>query len=175
MQAVRIHHWKAIPKKNHYAVVAGQFPALAGRAGCKIQYVFWAILRARNHRGKIPGAGRRVQCGAQPDEASNTLTRRPATHHHAPDSRARLQRGCGLDIDADWLRTLPFRVHGLSVAWSWLRPDQVRVQSGAAASSRPVHGHGLVASVSMIVETARPFRVYYAATSRPQNPSLAKG
>ncbi len=40
-------------------------------------------------RGKIPEAGRRVQCGAQPDEASNTLTRRPATHHHASDSRAR--------------------------------------------------------------------------------------
>ena len=34
-----------------------------------------AILRARNHRGRTPGAGRRVQCGAQPDEASKTLTR----------------------------------------------------------------------------------------------------
>ena len=53
-----------------------------------------AILQARNHRGKIPGAGRRVQCGAQPDEASNTLTRRPATHNPATDSRARLQSGC---------------------------------------------------------------------------------
>jgi len=29
-----------------------------------------------------------VQCGAQPDEASNTLTRRTATYHHASDSRA---------------------------------------------------------------------------------------
>jgi hypothetical protein len=29
-----------------------------------------------------------VQCGAQPVEASNTLTRRPATHNHASDSRA---------------------------------------------------------------------------------------
>ena len=36
-----------------------------------------------------PGAGRRVQSGAQPDEARNRLTRRPATHHHASDSRAR--------------------------------------------------------------------------------------
>jgi len=42
----------------------------------------------QNPRGKIPGAGRRVQCGAQPDEASNTLTRRPVTYHHASDSRA---------------------------------------------------------------------------------------
>ena len=57
------------------------------------------ILRAQNHRGKIPGAGRRVQCGAQPAEASKTLTRRPATHHHAPDSRARPH------ATADWLRT----------------------------------------------------------------------
>ena len=46
------------------------------------------MLRAQNPRGKIPGAGRRVQCGAQPVEASNTLTRRPATHNHASDSRA---------------------------------------------------------------------------------------
>ena len=42
----------------------------------------------QNPRGEIPGAGRRVQCGAQPNEASNTLTRRPATYHHASDSRA---------------------------------------------------------------------------------------
>ena len=40
-----------------------------------------AMLRAQNHRGKIPGAGRRVQCGAQPVEASKTLTRRPATYN----------------------------------------------------------------------------------------------
>jgi hypothetical protein len=39
------------------------------------------ILRAQNHRGKTPGAGRRVQFGAQPSEASNRLTRRPATHN----------------------------------------------------------------------------------------------
>ncbi len=42
----------------------------------------------QNPRGKIPGTGRRVQCGAQPNEASNTLTGRPATYHHASDSRA---------------------------------------------------------------------------------------
>ena len=48
----------------------------------------------QNPRGKIPGAGRRVQCGAQPDEASNTLTRRPATYHHASDSRAGKKRNC---------------------------------------------------------------------------------
>jgi len=56
------------------------------------------ILRARNPRGKTPGAGWRVQCGAQPDEASNTLTRRPATHNrpliHAHDS-TRLRTDCG--------------------------------------------------------------------------------
>ena len=46
-------------------------------------------LPAQNHRGKIPGAGRRVQCGAQPDEASNTLTRRPATYNRILDSRTR--------------------------------------------------------------------------------------
>jgi hypothetical protein len=49
----------------------------------------------QNPRGKIPGAGRRVQCGAQPDEASNTLTRRTATYHHASDSRAGKWRNCG--------------------------------------------------------------------------------
>ena len=42
---------------------------------------------AQNHRGKIPGAGRRVQCGAQPNEASNTLTRWPATYNRILDSR----------------------------------------------------------------------------------------
>jgi hypothetical protein len=40
------------------------------------------------------------QFGAQKgDRASKRLTRRPATHHHAPDSRARSQ------ATADWLRT----------------------------------------------------------------------
>jgi len=59
-----------------------------------------AIPRAQNHRGKIPGAGRRVQSGAQPDEASKRLTRRPATHHHASDSRTRHH------ATADWLRII---------------------------------------------------------------------
>jgi hypothetical protein len=40
-----------------------------------------AILREQNRRGKILGAGRRVQSGAQPDEASNRLTRRPAAYN----------------------------------------------------------------------------------------------
>ena len=34
--------------------------------------------------GKLTGAGRRVQSGAQPDEASNRLTRRPATYNRIP-------------------------------------------------------------------------------------------
>ncbi len=47
------------------------------------------ILSARNPKSQTPEAGRRVQCGAQPGEASNTLTRRPATHNRTSDSRAR--------------------------------------------------------------------------------------
>jgi hypothetical protein len=68
------------------------------------------ILRARNLKGKIPGAGRRVQCGAQPGEASKTLTRRPATHNHAPDSRARPH------ATADWLRTFGRMIAGNQLA-----------------------------------------------------------
>ena len=34
----------------------------------------WAILGAQNHRGKIPGAGQRVQCGAEPDARRATLS-----------------------------------------------------------------------------------------------------
>jgi len=39
-----------------------------------------------------------VQCGAQPDEASNTLTRRTATYNWP------LIRAHGFNADADWLR-----------------------------------------------------------------------
>ena len=78
-------------------------------------------------RGKTPGAGRRVQCGAEPDEASNTLTRRPATHNHASDSRARPH------ATADCLRMVRARCRCLftdcpspcqiaDVACSWTRP-----------------------------------------------------
>lgn len=81
------------------------------------------------------------------------------------------------------------RVCGLSVAWSWLRPDQVHVQAGFAsafvdwsrsrpvenpvqsaspASSRPVHGHGMAVSASEIAANgasiARLFRDYFADT-----------
>jgi len=42
------------------------------------------LLRAQNPKRQTPGAGRRVQSGAQPDEASNRLTRRPATYHRIP-------------------------------------------------------------------------------------------
>jgi hypothetical protein len=45
-------------------------------------------------RGKIPRAGRRVQVEAEGQQGGTTLTRRPATHNHPSDSRARLQRGC---------------------------------------------------------------------------------
>jgi hypothetical protein len=42
------------------------------------------LLRAQNPKRQTPGAGRRVQSGAQPDEASNRLTRRPATYNRIP-------------------------------------------------------------------------------------------
>ena len=48
-----------------------------------------AILRARNPSGKNPRAGRRVKVEAEGSRGGTTLTRRPATHNHACDSRAR--------------------------------------------------------------------------------------
>jgi hypothetical protein len=71
-------------------IVPASMTHLVGHRALNLQIVFTTsgfneipvgkgILRAQNHRGKTPGAGRRVQSGAQPDEASNRLTRRPAT------------------------------------------------------------------------------------------------
>src|SRR5208283_5427573 len=51
------------------------------------------LLRAQNPKRQTPGAGRRVQSGAQPDEASNRLTRRPATYHRIP-IHAHAARNC---------------------------------------------------------------------------------
>ena len=77
-----------------------------------------------------------MQCGAQPDEASKTLTRRPATYNHASDFAHRLQHGCGLDTDADWLRTLPGHGHGLDTDLN------LDVLGGhGAAIARPFCGH----------------------------------
>jgi len=55
--------------------------------------------RARNPKSKTPGAGRRVQCGAQPDEASNTLTRRPATYNRLLDLRTRQPADALIRVD----------------------------------------------------------------------------
>ena len=63
----------------------------------------------------------------------------------------------GINTDADWTWT----GHRRGLAMDWTR---TRTWTG--------HGHGLV---TFWVDTARPLRVYSAATSRPQNPSLAKG
>ena len=60
---------------------------------CHEQFSGRRIIEAKS-RSRAAG-----QFGAQADEASNRLTRRPATHHHAPDSRARPH------ATADWLRT----------------------------------------------------------------------
>ena len=57
------------------------------------------IPRARNPKSKNPGAGRRVQCGAEPDEASNTLTRRPATYNRILDSRTRQPANALIRVD----------------------------------------------------------------------------
>jgi hypothetical protein len=148
------------------------------------------ILLAQNHRSKTPGAGRRVQCGAEPDEASKTLTRRPATynrrliHAHGLNADAdwtQTQTGCGrcLDMDMDWTRTrsvsgvvvvearscscpdrVCIRVRGKVMVKTSPKSCPVRVSGQFAASSR----FRPVVSVSMIADTARPYRGHVAAT-----------
>jgi len=89
---------KPSPKRILLPVVAGQFLALDGRTASNLKMFSGHFFGRKNHKGKTPGAGRRVQCGAQPDQASNTLTRRPATHHQAlihAHGHTRLRNGCG--------------------------------------------------------------------------------
>ena len=81
------------------------------------------------------------QFGAQPDEASNRLTRRPATHHHAPDSRARLQRDCGLS--ADYPRRFARTAHG---------------QVAATVTDWTRRGHGLTVDPAAVTNWTRPAR-----------------
>ena len=122
----------------------------AARRKCKSQSSSKAILRAQNHRGKIPGAGRRVQCEAGPDEASNTLTRRPATHHHASDSRARPH------ATVDWLRIIrarcrclfmdclsPCQIADMACSWTRLFTRTARGQSASVAAVTDCRNCGL--------------------------------
>ena len=75
------------------------------------------------------------QFGAQTDEASNRLTRRPATYHHAFDSRARHP------ATADRLRT----VRGLFQPWRDGIPGLPTDRLRARMRSRTGHGHRPVA------------------------------
>ena len=129
------------------SMAAGILPHAASASRNRLRK---AILRAQNHRGKIPGAGRRVQCGAEPDEASNTLTRRPATHHHASDSRARPH------ATVDWLRIIrarcrclfmdclsPCQIADMACSWTRLFTRTARGQSASVAAVTDCRNCGL--------------------------------
>ena len=83
------------------ALLTANFRRISAMDGCSIGETNSPrkSSRARNPKSKIPGAGRRVQCGAQPDEASNTLTRRPATYNRILDLRTRQPADALIRVD----------------------------------------------------------------------------
>jgi hypothetical protein len=146
-----------------------------------------ATRRAQNHRGKTPGAGRRVQCGAQPDEASNTLTRQPATHNHASDSRARLHatadclriiRACCRCLFTDCLSLC--QIADRACSWTCPLARTAHGQSAGAAAftdwTRTVRGLGLAMDTDKPRTAAtadcawtRPIRVRVLCVASPRS------
>jgi hypothetical protein len=90
-----------------------------------------------------------VQCGAQPDEASNTLTRRPATYNWP------LIRAHGFNADAEWLRMVCDHLRGLDTdnlrarQRSRLRTGQGRGLDAARTRLRARTGHGLLVAADI--------------------------
>ena len=123
--------------RDFFVSACSESQYLRNQLGAARHHVRKAILRAQNHRGKTPGAGRRVQCGAQPDEASNTLTRRRATHNRS------LIQAHGFNADADCLRIIRARCRRLFA--DCLRPCLVADMgcSWTHPFARTEHGRGL--------------------------------
>ena len=93
------------------------------------QFTGRGIIEA-NPRSRAAG-----QFGAQKgDRASKRLTRRPATHNHPSDSRARLQRDCGLATDGS--RPFARTEHGQSAdAAAVTASDWSRSRTGRGADT----------------------------------------
>lgn len=113
------------------------------RSSSQNQFSGREIIEA-NPRSRAAG-----QFGAQKgDGASKRLTRRPATHHHAPDSRARPH------ATADWLRMVRGHLRGLNMdnlrtrqrsrlrTWSRSRTGRGADTFALADWSRPDRGCG---------------------------------
>jgi hypothetical protein len=88
-----------------------------------------------------------VQCGAQPDEASKTLTRRPATHNRPRFTRTASTRS---GLTADGSRSLPLPVHGLFQPWRNGIPGLPTDRFAATVSDWTRHGHGLTVDTAAV-------------------------
>ena len=65
--------------RDFFVSACSESQYLRNQLGAARHHVRKAILRAQNHRGKTPGAGRRVQCGAQPDDPSHRFKYKAGT------------------------------------------------------------------------------------------------